>query len=126
MPLAAFTTGHLKLPRFTSFEQMLAERKKYLWYEAMYANGFILTGYRYNDLTTIQIYTLPEGEIAYSYSWSKEDTPGIPMTHNGKTMHIIPSGYPTDGGIFMLAMPDDEDGDEQNPAILRIRLKNRK
>ncbi len=128
-PELAFTLGEYHCPYNTEadFDKLIAERHRFIWYEARVESDIVVVDYRLEKKNTMQIYDRNNGALLYSCTVNPEVTTGVagfPYEINGKQYGITPMGVTAGGSFFFIITPDQFGEEEGNPAILRLRPRH--
>lgn len=129
-PQMAFNLGQYRCTYNTEeeFDKLIAERHRFIWYEAKTIGNFVAVDYRFEKKNTLQIYDRNNGALLYSCTVDPEDKTGVthggfPYDIDGQTYGITPMGIASDGSIFFTIFTEQFDEEEGNPAILTLRPK---
>lgn len=125
-PTIAFNLGAYLSPDYKEdeFDKMLAERDKYISYRILGGRKLAGVLYTLGDNKTLQFYSLKDNSLLFSKSVPSKDIAGITFTAEGVTYNIAPTiGQPTDDILYVTAIPENQEDEEDNPTILMLKIK---
>ena len=124
VPSVAISLGKYKHPIYSldESEKMWEDRHKYIYHDFIGLDNLGIIAYQFDEKVCLQIYSLADNKLLYSFTTEKADFKGLPFMVNGEEKFLMPTSDSSGDALYFCTMPDDDDADS-NPTILKLVAK---